>query len=124
VLQKLNGNLHTNINKLGKDKHNMNNQKIRELIGNATTAQKELLKLACNMPIEGGSEEILKSLDSIQDTSGVGGVLGTLRRHKIDNMPLIIVIGRNEKGNKVYGINEMLIKRAELKALIEELENY
>jgi len=83
-----------------------------------------LLKLACNMPIEGGSEEILKSLDSVQDTSGVGGVLGTLRRHKIDNMPLIIVIGRNEKGNKVYGINEMLIKRAELKALIEELENY
>ena len=65
-------------------------------------------------------DEISRSIKNNQNAD-LRGIIGTLRRLRIDNQTFIIPAGRDSKGRLRWQINESLVSKNELSKLIEKI---
>lgn len=88
-----------------------------------TENQRSLLLEACHRPVIGSSGASISNVKA-EDLHAMGGLIGTLKRDKIQDRSIIKPLKRDKKGRWLYGINEEVVDRKTLANLLKKIEEY
>ncbi|MHA1305478.1 MAG: hypothetical protein ACTSPI_17400 [Candidatus Heimdallarchaeaceae archaeon] len=95
---------------------------LREYLINLTAKQKQLLNIATVELVSPTLESTQKKLGL--DQCSIAGILGGFIKKPFNSNSLLELRSRDFEGNRVYGINESVVSRTELRGLLQELSNY
>lgn len=102
----------------------INTDELSDILIKLTGKQRRVLEAICEKPLNASSTASISRVKA-EDLSSLGGLIGSLRRVKVDDgEALIRVVSRDEYGKSLFGINKKVIDKGTLLKALEEINEY